>query len=73
MIIKTPKGSIFDTSKQAKSNLVMVLNDKGQPEMDVLTITGNVTIVMEFMEETAMIEVDGAFGTTEVNEDYIWQ
>lgn len=73
MIIKTPKGSTFDTDKPAKSNLVMVLNDKGRPEMDVLKITGNFTIVKQFMEDTAMIEVDGAFGITEVNEDYLWQ
>ena len=73
MIIKTPQGAKFDTSKPAKSNIIMVLDDNGEQVMDTLTLTGRFTIVEEFREKRAMIEVSHSFGIDEVNEDYLWQ
>ncbi len=73
MILKTVKGSMFDTSKPAKSNVIMVLNEDGNPIMDSLRITGRYTVVTEFMESVTMIEVEHSFGIDEVNEDFIWQ
>jgi hypothetical protein len=73
MILKTAKGSRFDTSKPAKSNVIMVLNEDGNSIMDSLRITGRYTVVTEFMESVTMIEVEHSFGIDEVNEDFIWQ
>lgn len=73
MIITTAKNAKFDTSKPAKSNIIMVLDDNGNQVMDTLRITGNMTTVMEFMEPVSMIEVEHSFGKDEVNEDFLWQ
>ena len=73
MIITTAKNAKFDTSKPAKSNLIMILDDNGKQVMDTLRITGNMTTVMEFMEPVSMIEVEHSFGKDEVNEDFLWQ
>lgn len=73
MILKTAKGSRFDTSKPAKSNVIMVLDENGNQVMDTLRITGRYTTVSEFMESVTMVEVEHSFGIDEVNEDFIWQ
>lgn len=73
MIITTAKGARFNTDQPAKSNIVMVLNDKGRQVMDTLRLTGRTETVKEFMEDVSMIEVEGSFGLTQVNEDFLWQ
>lgn len=72
MIITTPQGTKFDTSKPAKSSVIKVLDNNGRQVMDTLTLTGRFTIVEEFREKKAMIEVSHSFGIDEVNEDYLW-
>jgi len=69
----TATGARFDTSKPARSNLAMVLDNKGRQVMDNLRITGKTTEVVEFMEKKTMIEVEGSLGCFEINEDFIWQ
>lgn len=71
--MKTAQGTIFDINKPAKSNLCMVLNEKGQQVMDSLKLTGNQTVVEEFRRKVSMIEVETSFGITEVNEEFLWQ
>ncbi len=73
MIITTVKNAKFDTEKPARSNTIMYLDDNGNQVMDKLRITGNMTTVVEFMEQVSMIEVETSFGLHEVNEDFIWQ
>jgi hypothetical protein len=73
MIITTAKGTKFDTSKPAKSNICMVLDNQGRQVMDTLRITGNQTEVSIFMEKTSMVEVEHSFGVDEICEDYLWQ
>ncbi len=73
MIITTPQGAKFDTSKPAKSNIITTLDANGRQVMDSLTLTGRFTIVEEFNEKKAMIEVSHSFGIDEVNEDFLWQ
>lgn len=73
MKITTPKGSVFNTDLPAKSNILMILDSKGNQVMDTLRITGKFTVVKEFMEDVAMIEVEHSFGKDEVNEDLLWQ
>jgi hypothetical protein len=73
MIITTVKNAKFDTGKPARSNTIMYLDDNGNQVMDKLRLTGNMTIVVEFMEQVSMIEVETSFGLQEVNEDFIWQ
>ena len=73
MIITTPQNARFDTSKFAKSNICMVLDDNGNQKMDTLRVTGRMTIVEEFRQQVAMIEVETSFGAVEVHEDFLWQ
>lgn len=71
--MKTAKGSNFDLSRPAKSNLCMVLDGNGNQVLDTLTLTGNQTVVEQFREKISMVEVETSFGVTEVCEDFIWQ
>ena len=73
MNIITPNGNKFNTELPAKSNLLMVFTDNGTQVFDSLRLTGRFTIATEFLEPKAMIEVVHSFGTTEINEDFIWQ
>ena len=73
MIITTSKGAKFNTDIPARSNIITVLNGKGQKVMDTLRITGNTSTVIEFMQPVTMIEVEHSFGKDEVNEDFLWQ
>lgn len=74
MTITTPKNSVFDTSKPVRSNLLMVLNASGESIMDDnCYLTGKYTVVEQFMEKTAMLEVSHSYGTDEVCEDFLWQ
>ena len=73
MTLITVKNAKFDTSKPAKSNIFMVLDDNGNQVMDTLRITGRTTQVIEFMQPMTMIEVEHTFGIDEVCEDFIWQ
>ena len=73
MIITTAKNAKFDTSKPAKSNICMFLDDNGNQKMDTLRLTGRMTTVQEFMEDVSMIEVETSYDITEVNEDFLWQ
>jgi len=69
----TPSGNTFYVNAPAKSPVLKVLNDKGQPVMDALRLTGNYTEVEEFRKKKWMIEVEHSFGTDEINEDFIIQ
>ena len=73
MNIITPNGNKFNTELPAKSNLLMVFTDNGTQVFDRLQLTGRFTVATEFLEPKAMIEVVHSFGTTEINEDFIWQ
>ena len=73
MIITTAKIAKFDTTKPAKSNIIMVLDENGKQVMDTLRLTGNTTTVTEFGKPVTMIEVEWSFGIDEVNEDFLWQ
>lgn len=73
MIFKTEQGTIFNTDMPAKSNLLLVFNEKGERVFDHLKLTGNFTYVEEFGERKAMVEVSHSFGTDEINEEFLWQ
>lgn len=73
MIITTAQGMKFDTSKPASSSLMMVLNDKGQPVLDTLRLTGKVETVTQFMQPISMIEVESSFGVTDICEEFLYQ
>jgi hypothetical protein len=73
MIITTAKNAKFDTSKPARSNIIMILDENGNQVMDTLRLTGNMTTVKEFGETVSMLEVEHSFGIDEINEDFIWQ
>lgn len=61
--MKTAKGTIFDISKPAKSNICMVLDERGRQVMDVLRITGNQTVINEGNpDQFSMVEVEHSFG-----------
>gem|GEM_PF-2308399 len=72
-MITTAKGTRFDVSKPAKSNICMVLDEKGNQVIDILKITGNMETVTELMQDVSMVEVETSFGITQVNENYLWQ
>lgn len=72
--LQTIKGTRFDISKPAKSNVCMVLDDRGRQVMDVLRITGNQTVINEGNPDAfSMVEVEHSFGTDEIHEDSLWQ
>ena len=71
MKLLTAKSATFDTEQPAKSNVCMVLTDKGKQVMDTLKITGNQTTVEMFGEKVSMVEVEHSFGKDEICEEYI--
>ena len=73
MDIITARCNTFDTGKPARSNICMVLDDKGRQILDTLELTGKQTVVEIFGEKVSMIEVKHSYGTDEVCEDFLWQ